>query len=451
MSEYDYDLFVIGGGSGGVRASRFAAATGARVAIAEEYRMGGTCVIRGCVPKKLLSYASHGFEDVELLEGYGFDARVSSFDWATLIANKDKEIDRLERIYDGLMSGAGVELYKARAVVVDPHTVEVAGKRVTAERILVAVGGRPTVPPIPGCEHTITSNEVFHLAEQPKRVAVIGGGYIAVEFAGIFNGLGSETHLVVRSEVLRGFDDDIRHHLHGEMEKKGINCHIGAVPAGFVKNDDGSITVQLSDGSAIDVDCVMMAAGRRPNTDDLGLKEVGVELNPAGAVVVDAYSQTNIPSIWAIGDVTDRMQLTPVALHEAMCFVDTVYRGTPRAMDYDNIASAVFSNPQIGTVGLTEAQAREQFDQVEIYRSDFRPMKYILPDAAERCLMKLVVDKASDRVVGLHVCGLDAAEMTQGFAVAMKAGATKAMFDATVGIHPTAAEELVTMREPVKS
>ena len=451
MNQFDYDLFVIGGGSGGVRAGRFAAATGARVAMAEEYRMGGTCVIRGCVPKKLLSYASHGFEDVHLLAGYGFQTSEPTFDWATLIANKDKEIDRLEAIYGRLMGNAGVEIYPHRATVTSPHTVLVDGREISAERILIAVGGRPTVPPIPGAELCVTSNEIFHLPKQPERVAVIGGGYIAVEFAGIFAGLKSETHLIVRSEVLRGFDDDVRNHLHEEMEKKGVHCHIGTVPEAFTKNDDGSISVQLDNGQTIDVDCVMMAAGRRPNTDGLGLEAVGVELTSANAIKVDAFSQTSVPSIWAIGDVTDRMQLTPVALHEAMCFVDTVYRGQPRAMDYDLIPSAVFSNPQVGTVGLTEAQARERYDDVEIYRSTFRPMKFILPDGDERCLMKLIVDKASDRVVGLHVCGLDAAEMTQGFAVAMKAGATKADFDATVGIHPTAAEELVTMREPVKS
>ena len=450
MASFDYDLFVIGGGSAGVRAGRFAAAAGASVAMAEADRMGGTCVIRGCVPKKLLSYASHGFEQVEMLEGYGYAAGRPAFDWSQLIANKDKEIDRLEGIYGRLMTNANVELYRHRAKITGPQSVSVDGRDITAERILVAVGGRPTVPSMPGAELSITSNEVFDLTEQPQRIAIIGSGYIAVEFAGIFNGLGSDTHLIVRRQILRGFDDDIGGHLHAEMEKKGINCHIGVTPNALKRNQDGSITVELDNGEELVADCVLMAAGRQPNTRDLGLEDIGVQLTDSNAIKVDPYSQTNIPSIWAIGDVTDRMQLTPVALHEAMCFVDTVYRDQPRAMAYDCVPSAVFSNPQIGTVGLSEADARAQYSDIEVYRSTFRPMKFILPEGDEKCLMKLVVDKASDRVVGLHVCGVDAAEMTQGFAVAMKAGATKAHFDQTVGIHPTAAEELVTMREPVK-
>ncbi len=450
MAKYDYDLFVIGAGSGGVRGARMAAATGARVGIAEEFRYGGTCVIRGCIPKKLLVYASHFHEDFEDAAGFGWQVPPASFDWAGLIANKDQEIARLEGVYRKLLEGVGVEMHDGRAVLADPHTVEVNGKRFTAETVLVATGGHPLIPDHPGIEHAITSTEAFHRAELPRRVAVAGGGYIAVEFAGIFNGLGSEVTQIYRGpRVLRGFDEDVRATVDTEMAKKGVAFKYNTVIDRVSKRDDGALDVALADGSSLEVDCLMLAIGRRPNTVGLGLEEAGVELDGKGAVVVDAHSRTSVENIYAVGDVTDRVNLTPVALAEAMAFVDTVYKGRPRAMDHRNIASAVFSQPPVATVGLTEEEARGAGHEVEIYRSTFRALKHTLSGRDERSMMKLIVDAGSRKVLGAHMVGNDSAEIIQGIAIAVKMGATKEDFDATVGIHPTAAEEFVTMREPV--
>ncbi len=449
-SRYDFDLFTIGAGSGGVRASRMAGAAGARVAIAEDSDLGGTCVNLGCIPKKLLVYASHypeAFE--EAAAGYGFTVGPHSFDWGTLIANKDREIARLNGIYGRLLDDAGVTLVRGRARIVDAHTVEVAGRRYTAENLLVAVGGWPSVPDVPGIEHAITSNEVFHLDALPERVLLVGGGYIAVEFAGVFHGLGSQVTQIYRGPLfLRGFDDDVREHLAGELRKKGLDLRFDLNVAAIAK-EEKELRVTLTDDSELRVDQVVFATGRRPKTADLGLEEAGVELDAGGAIVVDAFSRSSVPSIWAIGDVTDRVNLTPVAIHEGMCLVKTLVEGKPTSPDHAFVPSAVFSQPPIGSVGLTEAEARERYDEIDVYRSRFRPLLHTLTGMEEQTLMKLLVDRASDRVVGLHVVGPDAAEMTQGFAVAIKAGATKAQFDATIGIHPTAAEELVTMREPV--
>jgi glutathione reductase (NADPH) len=447
MASYDYDLFVIGGGSGGVRAARMAAGAGAKVAIAEEYRYGGACVIRGCVPKKLLSYASHFHEDFEVAAGYGWTLGETRFDWARLIANKDREIDRLEGIYRKLLGDAGVETLHGHARLTGPHGVEVGERHFTAETILLATGNHPVYPPGHGWELGFSSNEAFHLERLPERVVVYGGGYIAVEFAGIFKGLGAEVTLVYRGpQVLRGFDDDVRNTLAGEMVKKGIEVIVETTIDSIEKKPDG-LVVHLSDGGRVATDGVMLATGRRPTVENLGLETAGVALGADGAVKVDAYSRTSQPNIYAIGDVTDRANLTPVAIHEAMAFVDTVYRGTPRAMDYADIATAVFSHPTVSTVGLTEAEARRAHPAVDIYRSTFKPMKHTLSGRDEKTMMKLIVERAGGKVVGAHMVGLDAPEIIQGLAVAIKAGATKADFDATVGIHPTAAEEFVTMRQ----
>ena len=453
---YDYDLFVIGGGSGGVRAARFTGPLGFKVGLAEEYRMGGTCVIRGCVPKKLLSYASHGFEDVADLAGYGFDARVDGFSWERLIAAKDKEINRLEGAYQNTLKGAGVEAFKARAHLTDAHTVVLRDietgeeKTVTADKILLATGGYPTVPSIPGSELAITSNEAFHLETLPERIVVYGGGYIAVEFACIFAGLGAETHLVYRGEQpLRGFDGDLRQFFFEQLDHhENLTLHMGETISSLAKASGGGIDVALGSGKALQVDQAMFATGRAPNTPaDLCLNGQ-IELNEKGAVKIDKFGQTTVPNIYAVGDVTDRVQLTPVALHEAMAFVKTVFQDTPTSMDHSNIATAVFSHPEIATCGLTEEQARESHANVDIYRSSFRPMKNTLSGNPSRSFMKLVVDRDSDRILGMHIAGRDSAEMMQGFAIALKMGAKKADFDATVGIHPTSAEELVTMRTP---
>ena len=446
---YDFDLIVIGGGSGGVRGARMASAAGAKVALVEGDRMGGTCVIRGCVPKKLLSYAAHGFEDVELLHGYGYTAETPTFDWTKLIAAKDAEINRLEGIYGKILDGANVTVHRGWAQMADAHTVQVGDTQITAETILIASGGTVSVPDIPGKEHFITSNEAFDLPELPKRIAVYGGGYIAVEFAGIFSGLGADTTLIYRGDKpLRGFDEDVRTHFYEELKKKPLNLAMGKSIKEIKGLAEGPKTLVFEDDSEMEVDLIMAATGRAPLTSGLNLAAAGVETNAKGAIIVDALSQTSAPNIYAVGDVTDRMALTPVAINEAMAFVDTVYRETPRGQSYENIATAVFSNPEICTVGLTEAQAREQFPKGRIYTSAFRAMKHVLPQHEERTFMKILVEDAGDRVVGIHVCGLFSAEMLQGFAVAMNAGATKAQFDATVGIHPTSAEELVTMREP---
>ena len=443
---YDFDLFVIGAGSGGVRASRIAAGHGARVAVAEEYRYGGTCVIRGCVPKKLFVYASHFSEDFEDAESYGWSVGKVSFDWAKLVANKDREIDRLNGIYINLLESAGVRRYDGRARLKDAHTIEVAGQTVTTERILLATGGTPTMPDLPGIEHAISSNEAFHLETLPEHITVVGGGYIAVEFAGIFNGLGRKVTQLYRGEqILRGFDWDVRHHLAGEIRKKGIDLRT-ETNVTAIEKIDGGFRLSLTTGGTLDTGLVMYATGRDPNTSDMGLEDVGVELKPGGAVKVNEWSQTNVPNIHAVGDVIGHIALTPVALMEGHAYADTVFGNKPRKPDHRDIPSAVFSQPSVGTVGLTEEQARAQIGAVDIYKSTFTPMKHTLTPSEEKTLMKLIVDAKTDRVVGCHVVGPDAAEMVQGIGIAMKCDATKAQFDATVGIHPSSAEELVTMR-----
>ncbi|MEP2944198.1 MAG: glutathione-disulfide reductase [Hyphomicrobiales bacterium] len=449
MAQYDYDLFVIGAGSGGVRASRIAASYGANVAIAEEYRVGGTCVIRGCVPKKLLVYASHFPEYFEDAEGYGWSKPESTFDWSKLIANKDAEIDRLNSIYIKNIKSSGVEIFQSRAELVDKHTIKLVGldKTVTAERILIATGGTPHVDDeMPGVEHTITSNEAFHLEEFPKRVIVTGGGYIAVEFACIFNGLGAETHLMYRGDqILRGFDNEVRQFLFDEMTKKGIKIHLNDVFTKVDKAADG-LHVHTKQGKEITVDEVMFAIGRKPAIEGLGLENAGVKLNKKGAIEVDELSQTNVENIYAVGDVTDRVNLTPVAIREGHAFADTVYGGKEVIVDHSCIATAVFSQPEIGTVGLGEEEAVELYGDIDVYRSSFRPMKNILPGRDEKMLLKILVDAKTDRVVGCHIVGPESGEMSQLVGVAMKMGATKADFDQTVAVHPTASEELVTMR-----
>ncbi|MBB4287284.1 glutathione-disulfide reductase [Roseospira goensis] len=450
MATYDYDLITIGAGSGGVRASRIAASWyGARVAIVESSRVGGTCVMRGCVPKKLLVYGAHVAEDLEDALGYGWTIEGARHDWGALIANKERELERLEGVYHRLLRDAGVTLLEGRGRVVDPHTVEVDGTTVTARTILIATGGWPTLPDIPGIEHAITSNEALDLPSRPDRVVVVGGGYIAVEFAGIFNALGSRVTEVIRAgQILRGFDEDVRDTLAAEMEKKGIRIRRECQIRSIEKRDDGSLSLLTDQGEEIEADAVMYATGRAPNTAGLGLEHAGVRLTKGGAVEVDQWNRTNVESIYAIGDVTDRVNLTPVAIKEGMAFAATVFNDTPTVMDYAAIPSAVFSQPPVGTVGLTEGQARAQ-EAVDVYVSRFRPMKVTLSGRDEKTMMKLIVARATDRVLGAHMVGMDAPEIIQGLGIAMKAGATKAHFDATVGIHPTAAEEFVTMREPI--
>lgn len=451
MSQYDFDLFIIGGGSGGVRAGRIAAGHGARVAVAEEYRYGGTCVIRGCVPKKLLVYGSefaHAFEDAA---GFGWSVPKASFNWATMIAAKDREIGRLENIYRGLFENAGAKTFDGRATLKDAHTVVIGDATVTADKILIATGGHPVKPAVPGADLMITSNEAFHLKILPQRIVVIGGGYIACEFAGIFNGFGSQVTQLYRGEqILRGFDDDIRNHLSGEMVKSGIDLRL-KTNVTKVEKTGGSLVVHLTDGSSLEVDCVMAATGRKPNTDGLGLEAIGVNTDAEGAVVVNDYSRTSVENIYAVGDVTNRINLTPVAIREGHAFADTVFGNRPRTADHSDVPAAVFSQPPVGTVGLSEADARKAFGEVDIYRTTFRPMKATISGRDERILMKLVVDAKTDRVVGAHMVGDEAGEIIQGLAIAIKAKATKADFDATVGIHPTAAEEFVTLREKVKA
>lgn len=455
MSGFDCDLFVIGGGSGGVRAARMAAQRGARVLLAEAAALGGTCVNVGCIPKKLYSYASHYASDFRDAAGFGWHLQPPRFDWAVLKANRAAEIARLNGIYQNLLANAGVEILTGWATLQDAHTVHVRladGERnVRARHILVATGGRPTVPPIAGAEHALTSDHMFDLEPFPQRLLVVGGGYIACEFASIFAGLGSQVTQLYRGEqVLRGFDDDIRNFAAQEMRKHGVDLRTRADVVEIARSGSGLVAT-LGDGSKLVADAVLYATGRVPNVANMGLEAAGVRQGKDGAIVVDASYQTSVPSIHAVGDVTARVQLTPVALAEAMVLVDRLFGKGERRLGYENIPTAVFTHPAIGTVGLTEAQARERFAQVRIYRSDFRALKHTLSGNAGRTLMKLVVDAASDRVVGLHMVGDDAGEIVQGFAVAMQAGATKAIFDATVGIHPTAAEEFVTMREPVAS
>jgi len=447
VSQYDYDLITIGAGSGGVRASRLAAQSGARVAIAEESRVGGTCVLRGCVPKKLLVYAGHFGDDFEDAAGYGWSVPEPQFDWSKLIAAKDKELDRLNSVYLRILKENNVDLLDGRAVITGEHSVEIAGKSFTAKNILVAVGGWPSMPDVPGIEHVISSNEALDLKALPKSIVIVGAGYIAVEFAGIFHSLGVDVTLVLRADtVLRGFDEDIRVCLAAEMEKRGITLKTESVIRSIESHGE-QYSLRLAGGEIIETDLVMYATGRSPNTAGLGLEEVGVELNDKGAIVVDGFSATALDSIWAVGDVTDRANLTPVAIAEGAAFVETVFKNNPTKVDHSNIPSAVFSSPPIGTVGLTEEEARAEYGAIDVYVSRFRPMKYTLSGRDEQTFMKLIVDAESDVVIGCHMMGLDAPEIIQGLGIAMKCGATKAQFDATVGIHPSAAEEFVTMRE----
>jgi glutathione reductase (NADPH) len=449
MAEHDVDLFVIGGGSGGVRAARIAAEHGASVMVAEEYRLGGACVIRGCVPKKLLVYASRFHAEFEDAAAYGWTVPHSSFDWTTLIANKDREIARLEAAYGATLAKAGVKVVKNRATLIDAHTVQLAdGPRVRAGYVLVSTGATPNYgDPIPGIEHVISSNEAFHLPDFPRRVMIQGGGYIAVEFAGIFAGLGSHVTLIYRGEnILRGFDDEVRHHVRMEMEAHGIRVLTGCKVAA-VEDAGGHFLVRLSGGNRIPADRVMFAVGRTPNVAKMGLKDAGVEIAKNGGIAVDEYSRTTVPNIYAVGDVTNRINLTPVAIREGHVFAETVFGGKPTKVDHTNVPTAVFSEPEIGAVGLTEAQARERLAQTDIYKAMFKPLKATLSGRDTTVLMKLVVDGLSDRVVGCHVVGEGAAEIAQVVAVAVKMGAKKADFDATMALHPTAAEELVTMRK----
>jgi glutathione reductase (NADPH) len=447
MADYDYDLFTIGAGSGGVRASRMSAGFGARVAVAEERYLGGTCVNAGCIPKKLLVYASHYGSDFDESAAYGWTVGATRFDWARLVENVDREIARLNGVYAKLLDSAGVERLEGRARILDPHTVAIGDRRFTAENILVATGSWPSVPEVPGIEHAITSNEAFHLGELPARVLIVGGGYIAVEFAGIFHGLGAETVQLYRGPLfLRGFDDDVRATLAEEMPKRGIDLRFERTVERIERTGAGLVAT-LNDRSSVEADQILYATGRRPLTADLGLEDAGVELDARGAVSVDEYSRSSVPSIWAIGDATDRINLTPVAIHEGMALANTLFNDRPTRPDHEDVPSAVFSQPPVGTVGLTEAQARERYAGIEVYRSRFRPLRQTLTGRDETTMMKLLVDRASDRVVGAHMVGPDAGEILQGVAIAVKCRATKAQFDATIGIHPTAAEEFVTMRD----
>jgi glutathione reductase (NADPH) len=448
MPRYDFDMLTIGAGSGGVASSRRAGAYGARVAIAEELRVGGTCVLRGCVPKKLLVYGSQFADAFADAAGFGWTLAPPQFDWPSLIAAKDKELDRLEQIYINMLKNSGVEILDGRAVLVDPHTVEVAGRTYTADNILIACGGHPTVPSIPGIEHVISSNEALDLPKLPRNIIIVGGGYIAVEFAGIFAGLGSKvTEIIRREELLYGFDDDLRVALAQEMRTRGVEIRTRTQIARIEKDPREGYTVITAAGEELSADLVMYATGRGPNTKGLGLDAAGVKSNDRGAVIVDEWQRTSVPNIYAVGDVTDRINLTPVAIGEGRAIAETLYNNNPIKMDHADVPSAVFSQPPIGTVGLTEEQARKQYGEIDIYAARFRPMKNILAGRDERTFMKLVVDARTDRVLGCHMLGADAPEIIQGLAVAVKCGASKKMFDQTVGIHPSAAEEFVTMRE----
>ncbi|EFL90421.1 glutathione-disulfide reductase [Ahrensia sp. R2A130] len=449
---YDYDLFVIGGGSGGVRAANRTAALGKKVGLAEESRYGGTCVVRGCVPKKLYVYASGYHEHFEDAEGYGFKVGDVSFDWNTLVSRKEAEITRLEGLYRRGLSGNEVELFDTRAELRGPHSVWLKSedREVTAERILIAVGGTPNRhESVEGHELAITSDEAFDLPDLPKTILIAGAGYIAVEFAGIFNGLGVDTQILYRGqEILSGFDDDVRALLHSEYEKRGIRIRTHDVFAKIEELEGGRRRCHLKSGDVVDVDCVMLALGRSPLTASLGLEYAGIATDAKGYIEVDDYSRTSCESVWAVGDVTGRVQLTPVAIHESMCFVSTEYRDTPQRPDHEMIATAVFSHPEIGTVGMTELEACEAYDELNVFKANFRAMKYVLPDRDTRMLMKLIVDAKTDKLVGAHIVGPDAGEMAQLLAIPMKMGCTKADVDATMALHPSAAEELVTMYEP---
>jgi len=448
VSDKDYDLFVIGAGSGGVRAARMAAGFGARVAVAEDRYMGGTCVNVGCVPKKLYVYASefsHAFEDSQ---GFGWDATRPAFDWATLRDNKKAEISRLNAIYRNLLDGVDVDTINGRARIIDAHTVAVGDNEYSADKILIATGGWPFIPEFPGREYAVTSNEVFDLANFPKRLVVVGGGYIAVEFAGIFNGLGSAVTQLYRGPLfLRGFDADIRAHAAQEIQKSGVDLRFEVNVEAISRSVDG-LHIKLSDGNTITADAVLYATGRKPHLEGLGLENAGVVINEMGYIEVDEEFRTNQGNIFALGDVTGGMELTPVALAEGMSFARRQFNALDNEVEYDFIPTAVFCQPNIGTVGFTEDEARAKFGHIRLFKSTFKPMKHTISGRDEKTFMKLIVDKASDRVVGIHMMGPDAGEIIQGMAIALKAGATKAMFDSTIGIHPTAAEEFVTMREP---
>ncbi|HVH19644.1 MAG TPA: glutathione-disulfide reductase [Myxococcota bacterium] len=447
MARYDFDLFVIGAGSGGVRASRMSAGYGARVAVAEQAALGGTCVNVGCIPKKLMVYASMFREEWEDAAGFGWTAPEPSHSFAQLIANKDKEIARLNGIYGRLLDQAGVTRLEGRARVVDAHRVAVGNESWSAEHILVATGGWPWMPAIPGIEHAITSNEAFHLTSLPERVLIVGGGYIAVEFAGIFHGLGAQVTQLYRGDLfLRGFDDDVRTSLAEAMRKGGIDLRFGANPMSIEKASDGALRATLADGTRLEADAILYATGRAPRTAELGLEQAKVELGPSGQVAVDDYSRSSVPSIYAIGDVTDRVNLTPVAIHEGMCLAATLFGGKPTKVDHAHVPHAVFSQPPVAAVGLNEAGARATHGEIDIYRSRFRELKHTLSGRDQQAMMKLVVDPKTDRVLGAHMVGNYAGEIIQGVAVAIRCGATKAQFDATLGIHPTSAEEFVTMR-----
>ena len=451
MSQYDYDLFVIGAGSGGVRAARMAAQYGARVAIAEQQYLGGTCVNVGCVPKKLFVYASSFSEEFATAQSFGWHEAHRAFDWQTLLQNKNREIERLNAIYGKLLDASGATLYSDRATVAGPHEISVGGNHYTSRYILVCTGGTPYVPTFPGSDKVITSDDAFFLETLPETIAIVGGGYIAVEFAGIFHGLGVDTHLIYRGPLfLRGFDQDLRESLAEQMQDKGIHLHFDCNVESVTESKSG-LRATLNNGATLDADTIMYATGRVPNTQGLGLDTTAVVLKDNGAIEVDDHFQTQESSIYALGDVIDRMALTPVAIAEGMILADNLFRDADRTMNYDNIPTAVFSQPHLGTVGLTEEQARERYASVEVFRSEFKPMKQSLGKTNEKVLMKLVVDAKSDRVLGCHMLGEGAGEIIQGLAVAVKAGAKKADFDATVGIHPTAAEEFVTMRESVKT
>jgi glutathione reductase (NADPH) len=454
MSRFDYDLFTVGAGSGGVRASRMSAQYGARVAVSESYRVGGTCVVRGCIPKKLFVYASHFSETFREARGFGWTLGDATFDWKTLRANKDTEINRLNNVYISGLKNAGVEIVDSRTTIKDQHTVHIEseGRDVTAERILVATGAWPFLPEdVPGIEYAITSNEAFHLEELPRRALIVGGGYIAVEFAGIYHGLGVETTLAYRGdEILRGFDVDLRKSLHEALDKKGLdvltNARVSSIePIG--SGVTGPFKVSMDDGRQVECDLVMYATGRVPHTKELGLENAGVELDDVGAVKVDAFSKSSQSNIFAVGDVTNRLNLTPIAIREGAAFAETVYNDNPQSIDHKDVATAVFSQPELGTVGLTEAEAIESNGRVDIYKSVFRPMKNSLSGSDETMMMKLIVDAQSEAVLGCHILGPDAGEMAQCLGIAIKLKATKPDFDATVAVHPTAAEELVTMRE----
>lgn len=450
MTHYDYELFVIGAGSGGVRAARMAAGLGVRVAIAENRYLGGTCVNVGCVPKKLFVYASHFREDFNAAAGFGWSGNSPEFDWSHLMAKKNQEIGRLQGVYESLLSNSGVTVIEEQASLVDAHTVRLGEQTVSCERILVATGGWPSIPDIPGKEFVVSSNEMFALEQLPKRIIVVGGGYIAVEFAGIMNGLGVETTLCYRGDkLLRGFDEDIRDFAAEEMGKKGINILLNTQINAIEKNAEGLIAHTNQDQQKLEADLFLYATGRSPNTAGLGLQTLGVELHANGAIKVNEHYQTNIASVFALGDVTHRINLTPVATAEAMALVNELYSGKRTPVDYDNIPTAVFCQPNIGTVGLTEAEAKSRYTDIDIFKSTFTPMKHTLSGLDEKTMMKMIVRRSTDKVLGIHMVGPDAGEIIQGMAVAIRAGATKAVFDSTIGIHPTAAEEFVTMRNPV--